>query len=158
MKKYLITIQYDGKNYYGFQKQENEKNTIQEVLEREFSALFDEKIEIFASGRTDAGVSALAQTAHFESSTTIPTEKIPFAINERLPKDIKVYPSEANYVMVDLKKRNSLELTVRLLDKYNLIIKDLSSKYKFEYKNFVRLAVRDRKDNDFLIEVLKKEL
>ena len=73
-------------------------------------------------------------------------------------KDIKVYPSEANYVMVDLKKRNSLELTVRLLDKYNLIIKDLSSKYKFENKNFVRLAVRDRKDNDFLIEVLKKEL
>ena len=73
-------------------------------------------------------------------------------------KDIKVYPSEANYVMVDLKKRNSLELNVRLLDKYNLIIKDLSSKYKFENKNFVRLAVRDRKDNDFLIEVLKKEL
>ena len=73
-------------------------------------------------------------------------------------KDIKVYPSEANYVMVDLKKRNSLELTVRLLDKYNLIIKDLSSKYKFENKNFVRLAVRDRKDNNFLIEVLKKEL
>ena len=90
MKKYLITIQYDGKNYYGFQKQENEKNTIQEILEREFSALFDEKIEIFASGRTDAGVSALAQTAHFESTTTIPAEKIPFAINERLPKDIKV--------------------------------------------------------------------
>ena len=73
-------------------------------------------------------------------------------------KGIKVYPSEANYVMVDLKDRNSLELTVRLLDKYNLIIKDLSSKQKFEGKNYIRLAVRDRKDNDFLIEVLKKEL
>ena len=71
---------------------------------------------------------------------------------------IKVYPSEANYVMVDLKDRNSLELTVRLLDKYNLIIKDLSSKDKFQNRNFIRLAVRDRKDNDFLIEVLKKEL
>ena len=73
-------------------------------------------------------------------------------------KGIKVYPSEANYVMVDLKERNSLELTVRLLDKYNLIIKDLSSKQKFEGKNYIRLAVRDRKDNNFLIEVLKKEL
>lgn len=90
MKKYLITLQYVGKNYFGFQKQENEQRTIQGVLEREFSKLFNENIEIFASGRTDAGVSAYAQTAHFESNTTIPAEKIPFAINERLPKDIKV--------------------------------------------------------------------
>lgn len=90
MKKYLITIQYVGKNYFGFQKQESEPKTIQGVLEREFSKLFGENIEIFASGRTDAGVSAYAQTAHFESETNIPAEKIPFAINERLPKDIKV--------------------------------------------------------------------
>lgn len=73
-------------------------------------------------------------------------------------KDIKVYSSQANYVMVDLGKRNSFEFAVKLLDKYNLIIKDLSTKNKFENKNFIRLAVRDRKDNDFLIEVLKKEL
>ena len=90
MKKYLITFQYVGKNYFGFQKQESEPKTIQGVLEREFSKLFGENIEIFASGRTDAGVSAYAQTAHFESETNIPAEKIPFAINERLPKDIKV--------------------------------------------------------------------
>ena len=70
----------------------------------------------------------------------------------------KVYDSEANYVMVDLGKQSSLELTIRLLDKYNLIIKDLSTKNKFEGRNFIRLAVRDRKDNDFLLEVLKKEL
>ena len=73
-------------------------------------------------------------------------------------KNIKVYPSEANYVMVDLKDRNARELAVSLLDKYNLIIKDLSTKNKFKGKNFIRLAVRDRKDNDFLLEVLKKEL
>lgn len=70
----------------------------------------------------------------------------------------KVYGSEANYVMVDLGKQSSLELTIRLLDKYNLIIKDLSTKNKFEGRNFIRLAVRDRRDNDFLLEVLKKEL
>lgn len=71
---------------------------------------------------------------------------------------LKVYPSEANYVMVNLGKQSSIELTIRLLDKYNLIIKDLSTKNKFEGKNFIRLAVRDRKDNDLLLEVLKKEL
>lgn len=90
MKKYLITIQYDGRNYYGFQKQEGEPRTIQGVLEREFSKLFGNNTEIFASGRTDAGVSAFAQTAHFESDTTIPANKIPFAINEHLPRDIRV--------------------------------------------------------------------
>ena len=76
----------------------------------------------------------------------------------RANKGLKVYPSEANYVMVDLGKHNSLELTVKLLDEYNLIIKNLSTKNKFEGKNFIRLAVRDRKDNDFLLEVLRKEL
>ncbi len=76
----------------------------------------------------------------------------------RAIKGLKVYPSEANYVMVDLGKRNSLELTVKLLDEYNLIIKNLSTKNKFEGKNFIRLAVRDRKDNDFLLDVLRKEL
>ena len=73
-------------------------------------------------------------------------------------KGIKVYPSEANYVMVDLGSTNSRELAVKLLDKYHLIIKDLSSKNKMKGKNLIRLAVRDRKDNDFLLETLKKEL
>ena len=73
-------------------------------------------------------------------------------------KGIKVYPSEANYVMVDLGSTNSRELAVKLSDKYHLIIKDLSSKNKMKGKNLIRLAVRDRKDNDFLLETLKKEL
>lgn len=90
MKKFLITIQYLGKNYFGFQKQENEPRTIQGVIEQALNALTGENIEIFASGRTDAGVSAYAQTAHFESNTTIPANKLPFALNEKLPNDIKI--------------------------------------------------------------------
>ena len=90
MKKFLITIQYLGKNYFGFQKQETEPRTIQGVIEKALKDLTGENIEIFASGRTDAGVSAYAQTAHFESNTTIPAKKLPFALNERLPNDIKI--------------------------------------------------------------------
>lgn len=90
MKKYLMTIQYLGKNYYGFQKQANFSNTIQQVIEDAMLKLFNQQVEIFASGRTDAGVSAFAQTAHFEVTTTIPAEKIPFALNELLPDDIKI--------------------------------------------------------------------
>lgn len=90
MKKFLITIQYLGKNYFGFQKQDNEPRTIQGIIEKALKDLTGEIIEIFASGRTDAGVSAYAQTAHFESETTIPANKIPFALNAMLPDDIKI--------------------------------------------------------------------
>ncbi|MBQ0017292.1 MAG: tRNA pseudouridine(38-40) synthase TruA [Clostridiales bacterium] len=90
MKKYLITIQYDGKNYNGFQKQDGDVKTIESVIEDKMKEVMKEDITIFASGRTDAGVSAYAQTAHFESNTTIPCEKIPFALNEKLPDDIKI--------------------------------------------------------------------
>lgn len=70
--------------------------------------------------------------------------------------EFKVYPSEANYVMVDLGDINSRELAITLLDKYKLIIKDLSSKKTFEGKNFIRLAVRDSNDNNYLINCLKE--
>lgn len=73
-------------------------------------------------------------------------------------KGVKVYPSSANYIMVDLGKYNSTELTIKLLEKHRLIIKDLSVKNKFDGKNFIRLAVRDRKDNEFLIKCLKEYL
>ena len=71
---------------------------------------------------------------------------------------LKVYDSEANYVLVKLLKHNSHELAIRLLDNYKLIIKDLAPKNKFNGESYIRLAVRDQKDNDYLIEVLKKEL
>ena len=90
MSRYLITMQYLGKNYFGFQKQPNFSNTIQQIIEDAMQKLFNQKVEIFASGRTDAGVSAFAQTAHFDVDTTIPDIKIPFAINELLPDDIKI--------------------------------------------------------------------
>ena len=73
-------------------------------------------------------------------------------------KSIKVYPSEANYIMADLGKTSSYDLCVKLLDKYNILMKDLSSKNYFEGKNFVRIAVRDTHDNNVLIDALKKEL
>lgn len=89
MKKYLMTIQYLGKNYCGFQRQENGL-AIQQVIEDAIFAGLKERVEIFASGRTDAGVNAIAQTAHFVTNTNCPAEKIPFAVNQYLPEDIKI--------------------------------------------------------------------
>lgn len=88
MKRYLATIQYLGKNYSGFQKQQNGL-AIQQVIEEALFKLFGKSTEIFASGRTDAGVNAYAQTIHFDAETTIPANKIPLAVNILLPEDIK---------------------------------------------------------------------
>ena len=89
MKRFLCTVQYIGKNYCGYQRQDNGVS-IQQKIEEALEVALKQKVEIFASGRTDAGVSALAQTFHFDSDTTIPAEKIPFAVNMYLPEDIKL--------------------------------------------------------------------
>ena len=73
-------------------------------------------------------------------------------------KSIKVYPSEANYILVDLGNTNSFDLASRLLDERNILIKDLSTKDYFYNRNFIRLAIRDEKDNDLLINALKESL
>ena len=72
-------------------------------------------------------------------------------------KGIRVIPSQANYVMVELDKGISpKELLKKLLIKYNLLIKELTT--KTNGRDYLRLAVRDRTDNDILIAALKKEL
>lgn len=89
MKRYLLTVQYLGRNYQGFQRQKNEP-TIQKCLEDAMFKVFQQEIEVFASGRTDAGVNAIAQTVHFDAETKIEDKRIPFALNQNLPDDVKV--------------------------------------------------------------------
>ena len=88
MKRYLATVQYIGKNYSGYQRQDN-GTSIQQVIEESLESVFKQKVEVFASGRTDAGVNAYAQTIHFDADITIPAKKIPLAVNIVLPDDIK---------------------------------------------------------------------
>lgn len=73
-------------------------------------------------------------------------------------KSIRVYDSEANYILVDLKENNSIELAAKLLDEKHILIKDLSTKNYFHKKNFIRLAIRDENDNNALIEALNEYL
>ncbi len=73
--------------------------------------------------------------------------------------NLKVYSSQANYILCKiLGDINSYELTTKLLEDYGLLIKDLSNKKGFKGQSFVRLAVRDEKDNDILVNALKKTL
>lgn len=92
--RYLITFSYDGSKYNGYQKQPKTK-TIQGELEKVLKTINnDEKTEVSASGRTDAGVHALNQKAHFDISINITAEKLRLALNSLLPKDIYIRSCE----------------------------------------------------------------
>ena len=85
----LLTIEYKGTAYCGWQRQKNALS-VQEVLADAYFRLTGEKTTMHGSGRTDAGVHAIAQRVHFDTSSSIPPERLPFALNPLLPCDIKV--------------------------------------------------------------------
>lgn len=87
----LLTIEYDGTNFAGWQKQ-NGQRTVQDTIETALSEFYGTTIEIHGSGRTDAGVHAIGQTAHFDApiKNNFKVEKLPFALNDKLPDDVKI--------------------------------------------------------------------
>ena len=87
--RYLITFSYDGSKYKGYQKQP-EVTTIQGELEKVLTGINNSEVLVSASGRTDAGVHALNQTAHFDLDINITSEKLKMALNSLLPSDIYV--------------------------------------------------------------------
>lgn len=92
--KIALLIQYDGTQYRGWQVQKD-PDTVQGLLEQALQRLFDQKLGLTGSGRTDSGVHALGQVAHFEIETcTIPVHNVGKALNRFLPDDIKVLASE----------------------------------------------------------------
>ena len=88
--RYLITFSYDGTNFSGYQKQPRER-TVQQELEKVLKQLNDnKKVEVHASGRTDAKVHALNQKAHFDIEVKITEEKLQKGMNGLLPEDIYI--------------------------------------------------------------------
>ena len=86
-----VSIEYNGASYSGWQTNGDNK-TICFELERAFEKVFGSKIKIVASGRTDAGVHAYNQVAHFDlpKNCTISTKNIPSTVNKVLPSDIRI--------------------------------------------------------------------
>ena len=88
-----LVVAYDGTNYCGWQLQPN-GITIEEVLNRTLTELLGEEIHVIGASRTDSGVHALGNVAVFDTSTRIPSEKLSYALNTRLPEDIRIQRSE----------------------------------------------------------------
>ena len=93
MKRVGLVVAYDGTKYSGWQTQPN-GITIQGVLNDTLSELLGEKIETIGASRTDAGVHALGNVAVFDTESRIPGEKFSYALNQRLPEDIRIQLSE----------------------------------------------------------------
>lgn len=88
-RRILLVVAYDGTNYHGWQLQP-ESVTIEGVLNETLSSLFHEEIQVIGASRTDAGVHAYGNVAVFDTAARIPAEKIPYALNRRLPEDIRI--------------------------------------------------------------------
>ena len=95
MRNIRLTIEYDGKDFNGWQKQPTKLN-IQGEIERAIAELTgDEKVDLIASGRTDAGVHALGQVANFKTENmSIPIDKFALALNTKLKKSVRVIKAE----------------------------------------------------------------
>ena len=93
MRRIRIIVAYDGTNYVGWQVQPN-GISIQAHLERALNELTDERIRVEGSGRTDSGVHARAQVAHFDTGVRMAADKFAIAMNMHLPPDIRVLYSE----------------------------------------------------------------
>ena len=92
MRRVRLTIEYDGGGYSGWQRQDNAM-TVQEKVEGALTKLLGVPTPVTGASRTDAGVHALGQVAHFDTSSRIPAEKFAFALNTMLPPDIRVRSS-----------------------------------------------------------------
>lgn len=89
MKNIKLTIEYDGKDFNGWQKQPNKLN-IQGTIEQAIKQITGEEVELNASGRTDAGVHSLGQVANFKTNSELPIGKWPLALNANLKKSIVI--------------------------------------------------------------------
>lgn len=87
--RYLITFSYDGSKYFGYQKQKG-VNSVQEDLEKVLSLINNKPVSVCASGRTDAGVHANGQCAHFDIDINITPDKLKNALNGLLNGNIYV--------------------------------------------------------------------
>lgn len=93
MKRVKLVVAYDGTKYCGWQVQPNAV-TVAGVINKALSELLGEEITIMGASRTDAGVHAMGNVAVFDTNNRIPGNKVSYALNQRLPEDIRIQHSE----------------------------------------------------------------
>ncbi len=90
MRNLKLTIQYDGTDYFGWQRQKNTRRTIAETIENVLSRILQGKVKLIAAGRTDTGVHAREQVANFSTGSKMSPARIFQSLSALLPEDIRV--------------------------------------------------------------------
>ncbi len=141
MKRIQLVVAYDGTAYNGWQIQPGVR-TIEGELNRALSELLSEEIQVIGASRTDSGVHALCNIAVFDTSTRIPGEKICYALNQRLPEDIRI--RESAEVAPDFHPRHC---NSRKTYEYHILNADfpLPTKRLYSYFTYMPLDVEKMK-------------
>lgn len=92
VQRVALVIQYLGTNFYGWQRQPHHRS-VQEEIEKVLSSIEQRPVTLYGAGRTDTGVHAAAQIAHFNATSPIPAQRWAAVLNSRLPEDIIIRAS-----------------------------------------------------------------
>ncbi len=146
IKNYQLLIQYDGTNYAGWQIQAN-AITIQQKISDAIKIILNEDINLIGSGRTDAGVHALGQTAHFKTNQEIDLFRFKYSLNSILPNDIsiiKINEADENFnSRFDARKRS-----------YIYLITKIKSPFYFNYAYYYKNKIDCKKINELTLSLL----
>ena len=139
----MLTVAYDGTAYSGYQLQENAP-TIEGEVNRCLKELLGEEIKVIGGSRTDAGVHALCNVAVFDTDSRIPGEKISYALNQRLPEDIRIRKSQevaADFHPRHCESRKTYEYKI-VNSKFPIPTKRLY--YHLRIRHWIRIKCRKR--------------
>ena len=137
MRRIKLVVSYDGTAYCGWQLQPNGV-TIEEVLNQALSSLLKEDIQVIGASRTDSGVHAMGNVAVFDTESRIPGDKICFALNQRLPDDVRIQASEEVPLTFHPRKANCVKTyEYKILNrKIDMPLQRLYSHFEHDFKSF----------------------
>lgn len=131
-KRVRLKVAYDGTAYCGWQVQPN-GITVEEVLNKAISKLTGEDIHVIGASRTDSGVHALGNVAVFDTVSTIPAERMSYALNRILPSDIVITMSDE----VEMSWHPRYQDQIRKTYQYHIVNAKVENPLKRQYSAFV---------------------
>ena len=135
MKRIMLKVAYDGTNYHGWQLQPN-GITIESVLNEKLSQLLREDIAVIGASRTDSGVHAYGNVAVFDTDARMPGDKFSYALNQRLPEDIRIRDSRE--VPLDFHPRKTESIKTY---EYHILNETFPNPVKRLYSHFTYLQL-----------------
>lgn len=142
MKRVMLTVAYDGTNYHGWQLQPN-GISIEEVLNGCLTELLKEPVQVIGASRTDSGVHAYGNIAVFDTHARMPGDKFSYALNQRLPEDIRIRASREVPLSFHPRKTESVKTY-----EYRILNEEFPNPVKRLYSHFTYLPLDEKKMNE----------